>query len=200
MIADLVVEKHYTIEEYFIMEERANCKSEFRNGKIFKMLEGTYSHSKIGLNIAIASSNVIGDDNYEVVSNDHAIYIPKYNHFVYSDTCVIKGEPEFHKGRNQGILNPTVIFEVFSSSTEKYDRFGKFNKYKTIPTFTEYVLVDQEMPVVEVFSKNELGWQQNVFIGLEDTIKLQAIGYELKMVDIYKRVKGLLDPQAILEL
>ncbi len=97
-------------------------------------------------------------------------------------------------------MNPLVIFEVISDSTEKYDRYGKFKKYKTIPTFQEYVLVEQNMPVVEVYLKNGAIWQSTTYIGLEETVTLQSIGCDLKMSTIYKKVKGLLNPQMIMNL
>ena len=202
MIAE-VLEKLYTVEEYFKQEERANYKSEFRNGKIVPKLRdagGSFAHNKIGLNIAVALSNILKDDLYDVINSDHAIHIPKPNHFVYADVSVVKGEPQLYNDGNQGILNPTVIFEVASDSTEKYDRYGKFKKYKTIPTFQEYVLVEQDVPIVEVYLKNKDVWQSSTYIGLEETVLLQSINCSLKMTDIYKKIKGLLNPQTIMDL
>ena len=201
MVAEVLVkEKLYTVEEYFKLEEMASGKSEFRNGKIITMSGGSYNHSKIVLNIAIILASLVDEDTFDVVSSDHQIQIPEYNHFVYSDTCVIKGEPKFYKGGNQGILNPILIFEVSSDSTARYDRYTKFQKYKSLPSFEEYVLVEQEVPIVEVYSKNGDVWESTTYIGLDKTIKLQSIGTELKMIDIYKKVKGLLNPQTMLEL
>ncbi|MGB0862881.1 MAG: Uma2 family endonuclease [Saprospiraceae bacterium] len=197
----LVKKELYTVDEYFNLEERSNNKSEFRNGKIITMAGGTYAHNKISLNIAIALALILDVDFFDVISNDQAIYIPEHHHFVYSDTAVLKGEPLFYKKNKRAVLNPILVFEVTSRSTEKYDRFAKFNKYKSIESFEEYVLVDQEMPLVEVFSKKENEeWLRKSYIGLDENIHLSSVNCDLKMADLYKKVKDLLDPQMMIEI
>ena len=201
MVAEVLAkEKLYTVEEYFKLEEMASCKNEFRNGKIVAMSGGSLNHSRIVLNIAIIVSQLIDENTFEVFGSDHQIQIPAYNHFVYSDTFVIKGEPQLYKGGNQGILNPILVFEVLSPSTARYDRYTKFQKYKTLPSFEEYVLVEQEVPIVEVYKKNGDVWESTTYIGLDKTVKLTSINTELKMSDIYKKVNDLLNPQTMLEL
>lgn len=202
MIAEVLAkekEKVYTLEEYFELEEKATQKSEFRNGKIIAMPEGTITHGIIIGNI-FANLFINLADQYTVLNSEIAIYIPSHNHSVYADNCVVKGELEQHRNKNRAILNPIVIFEVASDSTEKYDRYGKFKKYQTLPSFQEYVLVEQDMPIVEVYLKNENSWQSTTYIGLEETVKLECIGAALKMTDIYKKVKGLLPPQMMLDV
>ena len=104
MIAEVSTkEKLYTIEEYFKREELANVKSEYRNGKLIAILSGSYKHSRIIMNISGTLFGIVDNDDYSVVTSDHQIQIPQFNHFVYSDTCVVKGEPEFYKGANQGL-------------------------------------------------------------------------------------------------
>ena len=204
MIATILKkETLYTLEKYFELEEKANYKSEFRNGKIVSrnigMAGGTLNHSKIMTNITVNLVNTVAD-NYDVFNSELAIYIPKYNHAVYPDVCVVEGEPEMYQNRNRAILNPILIVEVASDSTDKYDRTNKFRKYKSLPSFKEYVLVDQDTPVVDVFFKDKLGWRMKTYVGLDEMVHLQSIGLELKMAAIYKKVKGLIDPQAILDL
>jgi Uma2 family endonuclease len=197
----LVKEQLYTVDEYFDLEERGNHKNEFRNGKIIAMAGGTYAHNKISLNIAIALAMILDSDYFDIISNDQAIFIPEHHHFVYSDTAVLKGEPQFYEKNKRAVLNPTLVFEVTSKSTEKYDRFAKFNKYKSIDSFEEYVLVDQEMPLVEVFYKKEnKEWVRQSYIGLDENIALTSVNCELKMADLYKKIKDLLDPQMMIEI
>lgn len=201
MVAEVLTkEKLYTIEEYFKLEEMASDKNEFRDGKIVAMSGGSYKHSRIITNIVGLLFNLIDDEIFSVINSDHQIQIPAYNHFVYSDTFVIKGEPQLYKGGNQGILNPLLVFEVLSPSTARYDRYTKFQKYKTLSSFEEYVLVEQEVPIVEVYLRNGDVWQSTTYIGLDKTVKLESIDTELKMTDIYKKVKGLLNPQTMLDL
>ena len=199
MVAEVLVkEKLYTVEEYFKLEEMASSKSEFRNGKIVSLPLESYYHNKIALNIAANLFQLINHNEFDLVKS-HQIQIPEYNHFVYPDTFVIKGEPQLYKGGNQGILNPILIFEVLSPSTARYDRYTKFQKYKSLASFEEYVLVEQEVPIVEVYLKNGDVWESTTYIGLDKTVKLASTNTELKMTDIYKKVKGLLNPQTMME-
>lgn len=195
----LAKEKLYTIEEYFDIIEKSNHKNEFRNGKIVEMPGGSFAHNKIIGNFYAQLYNLLEDD-YDVIHSEQAIYLPKHNHIVYADNCIIKGEPQMYQGKKTALLNPLAIIEVASKSTEKYDRFAKFEKYKSIATFEEYIILDQEMPIAEVFLlKNDI-WQRNIYIGLDEVVKIESVGVEIKMTAIYKKVPNLLDPQSMLEL
>ncbi len=194
--------KIYTLEEYFEHEEKAVSKSEFQNGKIVPMAGGTLNHNRIKGDIFFEIKMSIRNNqiNCEVFDSDQKIYIPSVNHGVYSDTCVVCGKVETYRGGNQAILNPTLIVEVASDSTSGYDRTQKFRKYKSIPAFKEYVLVDQETPIVDVLFKMDSGdWRMKTYMGLEGEITLESIDVNLKMKDIYKNVPDLKDPQTVLE-
>jgi len=205
MAADMlekVKKKTYTLEEYFELEEKAVYKSEFQNGKIIPMPGGTINHNRIKIKISTRLSIIVEKEglDWEVFDSDQKIFLPAINQSVYSDTCVVSGKLETYKSGNQAILNPVLIFEVASDSTSGYDRKGKFRKYNTLPSFREYVLVDQEPPVVDVLYKMEEGdWRMKTYIGLEAVIPLESIGVSLKMADIYKNVPDLKDPQSALE-
>lgn len=103
---------------------------------------------------------------------------------------------ETYEGGKQALLNPILITEVSSNSTASYDRRGKFRKYKTIPTFREYLLIEQNTPIVDVLYKNDEGeWGLKTYIGLEEVVHLQSIDCKLKMSDIYENIDNLQDPQ-----
>lgn len=190
----------YSIEQYFELENKATFKSEFVDGKIIPMSGGTISHNRIEGMIFLYLALFALDKAYEVLNSNQKIFIPDFNQNVYADTCVVIGEPKMYNNGNQAILNPAIIFEVASKSTEKYDRSKKFMLYKTIPSFKEYVLVNQYMPIVEVFFKiNENEWRSKSYIGLEAIVQLETIDITLKMADIYKNVNDLEDPQAYIE-
>lgn len=193
-----ISEKRFTLDEYFKYEEQAVYKSEFHNGKIIPMAGGTIAHARIITNI-LKIFGLLEDDSFEVYSSELKIYIPAYNHSVYSDGLIIVGAPEMYEGGNQAILNPTLIVEVLSDSTEKYDRGEKFRKYQTLPSFQEYMLIDQKMAAVDVLQKEgERNWRMRTSIGLDDEVHLKTIDATLKMSDIYRKVKDLLDPQTVL--
>ncbi|MGB1121347.1 MAG: Uma2 family endonuclease, partial [Saprospiraceae bacterium] len=190
-----------TIEEYFEMEETAAFKSEFRNGKILPMAAGTISHNRLKITISsLLFMLALQMKNFEAFDSDQKIYLPEYAHSVYADASVVVGEPKMYKDGNHAILNPTLVIEVLSNSTSNYDRSAKFRKYQTLESFQEYVLIDQEMPVIDVLTKQgERDWRMKTCIGLEDEVNFESINVTLKMADIYQKVKDLKDPQAALE-
>lgn len=191
-----VEEKIYTLEEYFELEEKATYKSEFHNGKIIAMAGGTIPHNKISGNLYHYLRIAVKHKDCEVFNSDQKIYIPAHHRGVYSDTCVVKGEIKTFKGGNQAILNPILIAEVSSDSTASYDRRGKFRKYKTLSAFREYLLVEQDTPIVDVLYKRNNGeWVLKTYIGLNEKVHLQSIDCEIKMTDIYENIKDLQDPQ-----
>jgi Uma2 family endonuclease len=107
---------------------------------------------------------------------------------------VVNGEPEFNQERTDEILNPLLIVEVLSPSTEGYDRGDKFRKYRSIPSFCEYLLVSQSEPYVEQYHQidrqnNNDRWQLQICDRLEQTIYLQSLNLELPMSEIYRRIK-----------
>lgn len=202
MIADILEKKEvrlYSLEEYFELEEKAAFKSEFRNGKIIKMPGGTFEHAQLSSNV-VKILGKLEEDNFEALNSDQKIFIANYGSIVYADALVLVGKPKFHEGNRQLLTNPTVVIEVLSDSTERYDRSGKFRKYQTLSSFQEYVLIDQKKPIVDVLHKEgERDWRMKTYIGLEEVIYLKSIDITLKMSDIYKNVENLKDPQAVLK-
>lgn len=136
----------------------------------------------------------------EVLDSDLKIYIPAYNRSVYPDTCVATEKPALYNNNPHAITNPTLIVEVTSKSTGDYDRRGKFRMYQSLPSFTEYVLVDQNTPVIDVFYKiAENKWQMTSYVGLDKVVMLESLGITLNMADIYKKVTNLKDPQLAID-
>lgn len=196
------VAKRYSIEEYFKLEEKSLHKNEFINGKIRQMAGGTLNHGRLGsaIHFLLMALFFNSDEKIEVFSNDQKVYITDFNKFTYTDTFVVKGATETYKGGNQAVLNPTLIVEVASKSTERYDRSTKFRMYKSLPSFKEYMIVNQDMPIVEVFHKiDEKQWRVTSYIGLEEVVELETLGVQLKMSDIYKKAEDLKDPQLDIE-
>lgn len=197
-----LVTKQYTVNEYFELEEKSLHKNEFINGKIRPMAGGTLNHGNLSGTIYFLLMTLFFDSTAEVgvYSNDQRVYIPDFNKFTYTDTFVVKGATATYQGGNLAILNPTLIIEVSSKSTEGYDRTTKFRMYKSLPSFQEYVIINQDMPIVEVFNRiDEKKWQVTSYIGLDEVVQLETIDVELKMSDIYKKVQDLKDPQLDIE-
>jgi Uma2 family endonuclease len=197
-VLEKVKEKIFTIEEYYDLEEKSHRKNEFRNGKITPMPNTTINHNEI-------SGNIFGqlyilslqNNTFRVFNPEQKIYIEAYNQMLYPDGCAVLGE--IQKFDKYAIKNPIVVFEVASPLTINYDRNDKFRKYKSLPSFQEYVLINQNMPSVEVFSKTELGWVYDFYLGLEEIVKLKSIDCEIKMSEIYRNVENLEAPQGQIE-
>lgn len=196
MVDPLVQHKRYSLEEYFALEEKAEEKHEYHNGKIVQMSGGSIPHSKIAVNVANALDNWIASNDlpFIVLNSDVKIRIEQYNRNVYPDVLVVCEKLQYWGGRKDIILNPTLIFEVASESTEDYDRGGKFSLYRSLPSFKEYVLISQYKPLVEshfLQSEKESLWKITTANKMDDSIQLRSIGFDLPLAKIYKQVPEL---------
>ncbi len=190
MILTAPIQKRYSIQEYLEMEEKSLEKQEFHNGKIVEMPGGTANHSLIATNITTALGIALDDTNYIVLNSDVKIHISKIRQFVYPDAIVIAEVFEFYENRKDIIVNPLLVVEVLSSSTEDYDKNQKFLKYRMIPSFKEYVLVSQdEHEVSTFFRKEENLWHETNVNGVTQSIDLQALNISIPLAKIYKNVK-----------
>ncbi|MDZ7959996.1 MAG: Uma2 family endonuclease [Aulosira sp. DedQUE10] len=182
------IERRYTLDEYRALEEKAEGRSEYRDGEIVPMPGGTLKHSRIGRNILTYLSSVLRDTQFEPINSDLRLWIPEYRRGLYPDVMVFDGEPQLNGERLDEVLNPVVIVEVLSPSTADYDRQNKFRIYRSIPSFSEYLLVEQNEPFVERYSKQTQGWLLSDCNGLEGSISLESVGIELPMAEIYRSV------------
>ena len=196
----LVKEKLYSSKEYHQLEELAATKHEFRNGKIVQMPGGSSNHADIIGNIYVCLRAAIKSlrQSYRVFNSELKIHIPSYNQNVYPDAFVITGNPIYIDNKFS-VSNPTLVVEVLSDSTARYDRGRKFLQYKSIPTFREYVLIEQDVPMVDVIIKRGEEWVIKTYIGLEDVVVLESLGCEIKMTDIYENVADLEPPQGVMD-
>ena len=200
MIEVIDKEKLLTVEEYHKQEETATHKSEFINGKLSPMPGGSSNHADIIGNIYMSLRLTLKSlgKNFRVFNSELKIYIEAFKQNVYPDTFVVTEKPQYVDNKFS-VSNPTLIVEVLSDSTGRYDRGQKFLKYKSLPSFTEYVLIEQDMPMVDVITKKEDNWIIKTYVGLEDTVVLESIGCEIPMADIYENVEDLENPQGVLE-
>ena len=196
MFDTLSQQKRYSLEEYFALEEKAEEKHEYHNGKIITMPGGTIPHNKIAVNITTALENWIEASNlpYVVLNSDTKVRIEHFNRNVYPDVLIVCEKVQYWGGRKDIILNPKLIFEVASESTEDYDKGGKFSLYRTLSSFMEYVLVSQYKPLVEshfLHSEVENLWKISTATEIGASIHLHSIGFDLPLAKIYKQVPEL---------
>jgi Uma2 family endonuclease len=184
-------EKVYSVDEYFALDEQSEEKLEYYNGKIKVMSGGTAKHNEIAARIIAILVNSLeqSEIRYRVYTSDTKIQIPSYSTFVYPDAVVVSLEPEFYEGRKDIITNPLLVVEVLSPSTQNYDRDGKFLAYRTLPSFREYMLIDQDRPQVTTFFRNEARhWEDNDIIGMDKNVMLRSVNCEIPLSRIYKNI------------
>lgn len=181
--------RSYTREEYLVLEEKAEYKSEYRQGEIVAMGGASLDHNRIVSNAHAALYNAIAAKSCEVFMSDLRLWIEKRGLYTYPDVTVICGEPKFVEGRTDTIVNPKIIIEVLSKSTENYDRGDKFHAYWTLDTFEEYVLVDQYRVHVEYFRRlDEKVWEIIVLTNMNDLLNLKSIEVDIPLGKIYRNV------------
>lgn len=179
---------HYTPEQYLAIERQAEFRSEYVNGQIFAMAGASLAHNRITRNIGQLLANLLQNSPCEVFLNDLRVRVSR-ERYTYPDAVVACGELELEDSSMDTLLNPKVIFEVASPSTAADDRGWKFEHYRRMPTLVDYVLVAQERPFVEHFSRYERDlWTLQEWRGLDATMRLPSLGCELALAQIYARV------------
>ena len=180
----------FTEEEYLSLEDEALEKSEFFQGRIYAMAGGSYDHAAISINIGGELRSLLKGKKCQVSSSDTRVKVPNSSLNTYPDVTIVCGKPELHLyKKTQTLLNPTLIVEVLSSTTETYDRGDKFENYKLIPSLTDYLLVAQNKAKVEHFVRQADGtWNCTVSQGLGATVKIDSLECELPLSEIYLKV------------
>lgn len=185
---------YLSLDEYRLLEETANDRHEYRNGEIIIMPGGSEVHSAIASNILIYLGFLLRDTDFRLYNSDLRVWIPKYQCGTYTDVMIVDGEAELNN-RPDEILNPLLIFEVLSPSTEAYDRGEKFRKYRSIPSFREYLLVSQTETYIEHYYKHEPQnndhWEWQVYEKIDQSILLHSLNVELPLKEIYRRINFL---------
>lgn len=202
-MAEKKINNSYSIAEYLELEYQANIKSEYECGQIVAMSGGTLNHGIIGNNINTELNNGLRNNASEciAINGDVRIWIDNAESFVYPDSMVICGEIETYEGDKNSVINPVLIVEVLSKSTESYDRGDKFHKYCSLPSFREYVLIDQNKPVIDgLYKEDSSYWKMVTTIGIEKSIYLNTLDFSIKLVDIYRNARNLNAPQFKLDV
>lgn len=190
MIMQAEEKRFYTPEEYFDLEVNSDTRHEYINGEIIPMTGGTPEHNEIAsiLNAALRTS--LRGKPYSIFVADQWLWIRDRNLYTYPDVMVVPRPLERQSGRNDTITNPVMIAEVLSKSTKSYDRDEKFAAYRTIPTFQEYLLVDQYATHVEQYSRTES--HKWIFTEYDDPgahILLASIPFEIRLADLYEGIE-----------
>ena len=176
-------------EEYLERERRAEYKSEYFAGEIVAMAGAKRKHNLVSNNVSASLTAQIRDAPCEVYANDMRVQADGEKQYSYPDVVVVCGEPQFRDGREDTLLNPTVIVEVLSPSTESRDRGEKFLRYRQIASLIDYLLIAQNERRVEQFTKQPDGSWRLVETFDAGDVRLESIGCTLTLADIYNKVK-----------
>lgn len=187
-MGDAAARVKMTPEEYLAFERASDVKHEYVDGEIFAMSGGSYEHSLLASNIARELGNALVDRPCDVHGSDMKIRVLASNRFFYSDVSVICGSPIFADEIRDSVVNPKVIVEVLSDSTERYDRGEKFGHYRRLDSLQDYVLVSQTEPLVEQFSRQADGTWLYRALGPADTLVLASLGCSIPVERIYLKV------------
>jgi Uma2 family endonuclease len=181
--------RFYTPEEYLDLETSAEGKSEYRDGEIVPMTGGSTDHNDIAGNLYAHLKLALRQQPYKVFIGDVRLWIPTWRLFTYPDVMLIAGEPAFYADRTDTVTNPQMIVEVLSKSTRNYDQGDKFDAYRTIPEFQEYVLVDQYQVYVKQFTKTaERHWLLKEYREAQQTLALTSVDFAIRLGEIYEGV------------
>jgi Uma2 family endonuclease len=182
--------KLYTLEDYLELERTSEEKFEFYGGTVWSMSGVSENHDQIAINLLIEVSTQLRNKGCRTHTSDMRIKVPDYPPYRYPDLSALCGEAVFEKlGGIDVLVNPQLIVEVLSESTAAFDRGDKFTYYKSIESFSEYLLIAQHRPHVTQFVRQGDGfWINTEANSLEDTITLKSVPCELTLTAIYRDV------------
>ena len=184
-------QRTYTLEEYLRKEAKSLEKHEFINGKIVKMPYARGPHNIISASISAELIFAFKQKktNYYVFGSDQKIYLPTLDEGVYADSLAVCEKPLYWDDNDLLLINPMIVVEVLSKSTSKYDRTSKFDKYKTLESFKEYVLIEQNKCYAEVWYREKPGlWHETIITDMEGLLPLQSVDVQIEMKEIYRNI------------
>ena len=180
---------HVTPEEYLAAERLSETRSEYLDGGVYPMTGAKLNHNQIVSNLILELGIQLRSGACRVLAIDQKVRLPDARKFFYPDALVICGEPQFHDERRDIVLNPVLVIEVLSKSTEAFDRGAKFQAYRTIESLKEYLLVSQGAPLIEQYVRRDDGkWTLTAAEGLEGSLALPSVGCTLNLGAVYDKV------------
>jgi Uma2 family endonuclease len=178
-----------TPEEYLALERKSEIKHEYFAGEMFAMVGASKRHNLIAANIIRILGNQLLERPCNVYPSDMRVKVSATGKYAYPDIVVSCEEEKFDDAQNDTLLNPVIIIEILSESTEAYDRGKKFENYQYVESLTEYILVAQDPYRIEQYVRQDnKEWRYFTYHNSEDVLKINAIGCELMLNDVYAKV------------
>ena len=178
-----------TPQEYLARERQADFRSEYYRGEMFAMSGASWEHTLIKDSLASEAANQLKSGPCRVLTSDLRVKVQATDLYTYPDMVIVCAEPLFEDDTFDTLLNPRVVVEVLSPSTEKYDRGTKFAQYRQLPSVQEYVLVAQDRPLVERYVRQtDETWVLTAFSDLTQTFAFGAVPVQVPLAEIYRGV------------
>ena len=184
----MALPKFVTPEEYLLLERASEEKHEYFRGEIFAMTGASENHNIVVGSTYAALYIQLRKRPCQIYPSDMRVRIPSTGLYTYPDISIVCGIPEFEDDVLDTLLNPTVIIEVLSSSTEQYDRGKKFQHYRTIESLREYILIAQDSYRIEHFERKDNQWILTDAKTLSSVLDLRSIDCSLALGDVYEKV------------
>jgi Uma2 family endonuclease len=183
------IKPYISPEEYLALERKAEYKSEYQHGEIFAMSGASRKHNLITGNIAAELHQQLRGKDCEVYASDTRIKVKATGLYTYPDIAVVCDEPDFEDDHVDTLLNPTLLVEVLSPSTERYDRIAKTSYYRTIDSLAEHLLVARDEIRLEQYVRQPNGqWLLFEYLSADGVVNLASIECSLKLSDVYDRI------------
>ena len=179
----------FTPEQYLALERKADFKSEYYNGYIVAMAGTSKEHNQVAGNVYRKIGNQFEDRPCTVYFSDMRLRVSPTGLYTYPDVVAVCGEAEFEDDKFDTLLNPTMIVEVLSPTTEAYDRGDKFAQFRRLTSLQEYVLIAQDKVRVERYTRQGDEWVLKEFQSLDESLRLDSIDCEVSLREIYAKVK-----------
>ena len=178
-----------TPSEYLALERKADFKSQFFRGEMFAMAGASFEHNQIVANLSRSFGNELLHTKCQILPSDMRVAIEPRYHYTYPDAVVVCEEPRFADEQFDTLLNPKVIVEVLSDSTEKHDLGRKFSAYRNMPSVESILFVRQDFPHVDVYTRrDDESWLLTRTSKLDDSVAVKAIEATVAMKEIYRNV------------
>lgn len=181
--------KRLTAEEYLEFERGSDIKHEFYNGRIYAMAGAKRRHNVIALNIGSEIREHLKGRDCEAYPSEMRVFVPRFGLYTYPDVSVVCGKPEFQDAVLDTLLNPVLLIEILSDSTESYDRGKKFQHYRSIESLQEYVLVSQNEARIEKYIRQGDGfWVLSEAVGVDSSITFESIDCPISLAEVYDKI------------
>lgn len=180
---------YITPERYLELEERSEVRHEYYRGEMFAMAGATREHTLIAGNLSSELRGQLRGRPCEVYQSDMRVLIEATGLYTYPDVVAACGDLRFVDRTRTTLLNPSLVVEVLSPSTETYDRGTKFGMYETVPSVREIIFITQSQPLVEVYRRGEGPWLYTRLSSLDDVLVLESVHCRVRLSDLYDRIE-----------